>query len=106
MLTLLKLPVEIRLHVYDTYLALHQVVHHDQQPSNEHIRTLRTCKQIYHEALPIFCRYISLRIERQIRAFLSCTGVIEPSQVLRADVANDGRFLHTGKVGIQTLGWL
>lgn len=106
MLTLLNLPVEIRLQVYDFYIALHLVVHRSQQPSNEHIRTLRTCKKIYQEALPIFCRYISLPTERQIRAFLSCPGVIQPSQVLRADVANDGRFLHTGKVGIQTPVWI
>lgn len=106
MLTLLDLPVEIRLQVYDIYLALHRVVHHNQQPSNRHIRTLQTCKKIYHEASSIFCRYISLATERQIRAFLSCIGVIEPSQVLWADVANDGRFLHTGKVGIQTPDWI
>ncbi|CAL1695456.1 unnamed protein product [Somion occarium] len=97
MLTFLLLPLELRLAVYETFLAQHQSVHQSQQPSNEHIRVLRTCTQIYHEASPIFARYISLLHERQIHAFLACPGVIQPSQVLWADVANDGRLLHTDK---------
>ncbi|KAI0080098.1 hypothetical protein K474DRAFT_1658361 [Panus rudis PR-1116 ss-1] len=95
MVTFLHLPAEIRLAIYETYLADHQVVRDRRQPSNEHIRVLHTCKQILSEAGPIFCSYVSLLHERQIHAFLASSGHVVPSQVAWADVANDGRFLQT-----------
>lgn len=87
----LGIPLELRLIVYDIYLQNHLRVSHKRQPSNEHIRLLHTCRQIELEAAPTFRSYISLRHERQIRAFILYAGQAQASRIQHADVANDGR---------------
>ncbi|KAI0375379.1 hypothetical protein BV20DRAFT_1117762 [Pilatotrama ljubarskyi] len=88
---LLDLPVELRLVIYDHFLADHQQVRRKTQPSNVHIRLVYTCKQIAQEAGPILHRYISLLHERQIQTFLLHAPSSVCTQVEWADVANDGR---------------
>ncbi|KAF9822053.1 hypothetical protein IEO21_00047 [Rhodonia placenta] len=91
--TFLGIPPELRLAIYDAYLAEHQRVRQNRQPTNEHIRVLHTCTQIDREARPLFRRYISLRHERQINAFILRADDAHAGAVLWADVANDGRVL-------------
>ncbi|KZT05954.1 uncharacterized protein LAESUDRAFT_207336 [Laetiporus sulphureus 93-53] len=92
----LAIPVEIRLAIYDHYLTEHQRVSQTRQPSNQHLGLLHTCRQIYHEAGPLFQGYVSLRNEWQIKAFLQHADSLLKAQVYWADVANDGRVLSTG----------
>jgi hypothetical protein len=99
----LALPPEIRLAVYDLFLADHQRVRADVQPSNAHILLLRTCRLVNDEAGALFRQYISLRHELQIHAFIRRLRLNDDyeDRVLWADVANDGRFAldhHTGQV--------
>ncbi|KAH9950483.1 hypothetical protein B0H21DRAFT_819283 [Amylocystis lapponica] len=89
--TFLSIPVEIRLSIYDDYLAEHQFISKRQQPSNLHIRFLHTCRQIDREAGSFFRRYISFSNERQINAFILRADESLASHVEWADVANDGR---------------
>lgn len=89
--TFLGLPVEVRLVIYDAYLVRHQRVKQRRQPSNSHLQLLRTCRQIHDEALPIFWRYVSLRNELEINAFILNTSEAAAARVLWADVANDTR---------------
>lgn len=93
--TFLELPVEVRLVIYDVYLMMHQRVEQRRQPINSHLKLLRTCRQIYDEAHPIFWQYISLRDELEINAFILNTSDAAAARVLWADVANDTRvFVH------------
>ncbi|KAL4242152.1 hypothetical protein ABKN59_001867 [Abortiporus biennis] len=96
MSTLLELPSELRLLIYEFYLFAHlqSKVSQQLQPSNEHFRLLRVCHQIRREAADVLHRYVSLHHERQILAF-SKNPPSWLSKVTHADVANDGRFLHT-----------
>lgn len=97
----LRIPVEIRLVIYELFLAEHRHVVDNVQPSNNHIRMLYTCRQITHEARPIISRYVSLRHERQINAFILRTDDSLAAQVLWADVANDGRVRTSKKLKTQ-----
>ncbi|CCM05156.1 uncharacterized protein FIBRA_07365 [Fibroporia radiculosa] len=95
--TFLGVPVEIRLVIYELYLIGHRHVVNNVQPSNNHICLLRTCRQIDHEARRIIGRYVSLRHERQINAFILRADDFFAAQVLWLDVANDGRVLTAKK---------
>ncbi|OCH95823.1 hypothetical protein OBBRIDRAFT_871524 [Obba rivulosa] len=97
--TFLGLPLELRLAIYEIFLSEHQRIRAKQQPSNVHIRLLLTCKQIEAEAGSIFRRYISLRHERQIRAFVAHVDTALSAQIEWADVANDGRVLRPSAHG-------
>jgi len=94
MATFLTIPLELRFAIYEAFLSNHQRVFECNQPSNQHIRVLRACRQINAEAAPIFRRYVSLLHERQIHAFLASDYHSWRAQVIWADVANDGRFVH------------
>ncbi|KAH9937096.1 uncharacterized protein B0H18DRAFT_867218 [Fomitopsis serialis] len=89
--TFLGMPVEVRLVIYDMYLMKHQRVRQKCQPANDHLKLLRTCRQIYEEARPIFWRYVSLRNELEINAFILNASDAMAARILWADVANDGR---------------
>ncbi|KAH9837121.1 uncharacterized protein C8Q71DRAFT_723448 [Rhodofomes roseus] len=89
--TFLGIPVEVRLVIYDIYLMAHQRVRQKRQPSGGHLRLLRTCRQIHDEACPIFWRYVSLRNELEINAFILNANEAMAARVLWADVANDAR---------------
>ena len=96
----LHLPVELRLEIYELFLAAHQRVLRDSQPSNSHLRLLRTCSLIAAEAGPLLRRYVSLLHEHQIAAFLIRAPLEQVARIEWADVANDGRVLlqsHPGK---------
>jgi hypothetical protein len=92
--TLLLLPVEVRLQVYEHFFVDHQRIRSNVQPTNAHIGFLRTCKLVNEEASARFHQYISLRHERQIHRFIYrlATNDGYGDRVLCADVANDGRF--------------
>ncbi|KAK0233159.1 hypothetical protein IW262DRAFT_1260037 [Armillaria fumosa] len=90
MLTFLTIPLELRLFIYDVFLANHQHVDASRQPSNAHFALLHTCKQIAWEAAH-YRAYVSLAHEQQITAFISNIPEAHASQILFADVANDGR---------------
>lgn len=85
------LPIELRLDVYDTFLAAHTRIRANIQPSNAHLRLLRASRQIREEAGPILQRYVSLLHEHQIHAFRQHAPPSMCEQVQWADVANDGR---------------
>ncbi|EGO20679.1 hypothetical protein SERLADRAFT_417835 [Serpula lacrymans var. lacrymans S7.9] len=91
---LLALPPELRLLIYTLLLADHQRVSHRTQPTNVHLRPLRTCTLLYAEAAPVLSAYVSLRNEVQITRFLHSLTSERASLVNWADVANDGRVLH------------
>ena len=95
--TFLGLPVDVRLVIYDTYLMEHLQVRQKRQPTNGHLRIIRTCRQIKDEALPIFSRYISLSNELEINAFVLNTSSAAAARVLWADVANDARVFMPSK---------
>ncbi|KAI0673513.1 hypothetical protein C8Q78DRAFT_629755 [Trametes maxima] len=90
----LDLPVELRLDIYEHYLAEHQRVRKRIQPSNSHLRLLRTCKQIKEEASPTLRRYLSLLHELQIQAALLHAPPSVFAHIQWADVGNDGRVFH------------
>ncbi|PBL01072.1 hypothetical protein ARMGADRAFT_1160321 [Armillaria gallica] len=92
MLTFLTIPLELRLFIYDVFLANHQHVDASRQPSNAHFALLHTCKQIASEAA-YYRAYVSLAHEQQITAFISNIPEAHASQILFADVANDGRIV-------------
>ncbi|KDQ63660.1 hypothetical protein JAAARDRAFT_386503 [Jaapia argillacea MUCL 33604] len=89
----LGIPPELRIIIYEFYLDDHRRVKSKRQPSNEHLRILRTCKSISHEAADSFWQYISLRHERQIRGFLAADHCV--ARIRYADVANDGRMVQS-----------
>ncbi|PCH33781.1 hypothetical protein WOLCODRAFT_147864 [Wolfiporia cocos MD-104 SS10] len=91
--TFLTIPFELRLPIYEWFLTQHRQIRLNRQPSSQHLRFLRICKQIYDEASPLFYRYISLRHERQINAFILHADQSICTQVTWADVANDGRVI-------------
>ncbi|KAK0506160.1 hypothetical protein EDD18DRAFT_19840 [Armillaria luteobubalina] len=91
-LTFLTIPLELRLFIYDVFLANHQHVDASRQPSNAHFALLHTCKQIACEAA-YYRAYVSLAHEQQITAFISNIPEAHASQILFADVANDGRIV-------------
>ncbi|KAK0465097.1 uncharacterized protein EV420DRAFT_938512 [Desarmillaria tabescens] len=92
MLTFLTIPLELRLFIYDVFLANHQHVHASRQPSNAHFALLHTCKQIAYEAA-YYRQYVSLTHEQQIEKFINNIPGAHASQILFADVANDGRIV-------------
>ncbi|KAH9849723.1 hypothetical protein C2E23DRAFT_783612 [Lenzites betulinus] len=85
------LPVELRLDIYDTFLAAHTRIRANVQPSNAHLRLLHASRQFQEEAGPILRRYVSLLHEDQIDAFRQHAPPSTCEQVQWADVANDGR---------------
>ncbi|KZT72750.1 hypothetical protein DAEQUDRAFT_722365 [Daedalea quercina L-15889] len=89
--TFLDIPVEVRLVVYDMYLMGHRRVRQKRQPTNGHLKLLRTCRQVQDEAAHILWRYVSLRDELEINAFILNTSDAAAARVLWADVANDTR---------------
>lgn len=93
----LELPAEIRLLVYSYHLSAHRHITHDRQPSNLHVRLLRTCKQINAEARSTILSYISLLHEEQIGVFLRSFPDDAFSLAQYVDVANDGRLLTSEK---------
>ncbi|KAI0778562.1 hypothetical protein BD413DRAFT_489976 [Trametes elegans] len=95
----LAMPVELRLHIYEHFLAEHQLVRRRTQPSNAHLRLLYTCRQIQQEAGVILWRYISLLYEHQIQAFLLHAPPEVYARVRCADVANDGRVFQHDTAG-------
>jgi hypothetical protein len=100
MSTLLSIPLEIRLLVYDHFLWDHRCnIVQNQQPSNAHITLLHTCKQVQHEAgsLAGFRAYLSLRYEREISAFLDQSNEHVAPHITHLDVANDGRLVQHPK---------
>lgn len=96
MSTFLSMPLEIRLVIYANLLSDHKdTILHNNQPSNDHLILLRTCRQVDHEAGNIagFRAYLSLRHERQITAFLNNAETHIASCITHLDVANDGRMV-------------
>lgn len=92
----LDLPLEIRLAVYDAFLADHRNVVRVRQPGNAHLVLLRVCKQMAVEGeLVGYKRYASLLHEDQIVAFLQCPDSRLFSRITWLDAANDSR-LHGG----------
>ena len=87
----LGLPIELRLAVYSAYLSEHRRIVGGTQPSNQHLRLLRLCKQIAMEARPIIWSYISLLHEGQIDIFISRAPTEALQRVRWVDAANDGR---------------
>jgi hypothetical protein len=100
-MSFLNLPSEIRCLVYLYVLRAHVRVRDKVQPDNTHLRLLRTCTTIRAEAAAIIEPYISLRHERQIRAFIR--RIADDSsfvdKVRWADVANDGRLIINADTG-------
>lgn len=97
----LEIPLEIRLAIYNAFLQDHQIVQDKQQPNNDHIRFLHTCRQVYREADHIFRQYVSLYRETQIFKFNYYSTDTQKAQVRWADLANDGRvieYINTGQV--------
>ncbi|KAI0721251.1 hypothetical protein C8T65DRAFT_705297 [Cerioporus squamosus] len=92
---LLELPTELRLQIYDCFLREHQHVSRRHQPTNAHIRLLHVCRQITDEAWSRFGRYVSLRTEHQINAFILYAAPRFAAQIEWADVANDGRVFQS-----------
>ncbi|RPD64950.1 hypothetical protein L227DRAFT_650090 [Lentinus tigrinus ALCF2SS1-6] len=93
----LELPIELRLQIYDCFLADHQYVSRRHQPNNAHIRLLHVCRQITDEAALHYRRYISLRTEHQINAFIYYATPQFAAQIEWADVVNDGRVFHSSE---------
>ncbi|KAG1826023.1 uncharacterized protein BJ212DRAFT_319414 [Suillus subaureus] len=96
-LSIQDLPYDVRILVYETILANHLCVNQNRQPSNDHIRVLHTCRQIFYEARAIFHKYVSLRNDWEVDHYLTYLDS-EPkaAPVVRwADVANDGRVLES-----------
>ncbi|KAF8913509.1 hypothetical protein CPB85DRAFT_1504998 [Mucidula mucida] len=97
MSSLLSLPPEVRLIIYDCFLAAHTDISGHQQPSNTHFRLLHTCTQIAREAACLRS-YISLPHELQILSFLSSASPALLQHIRAVDVANDGRVLPVSHV--------
>lgn len=93
MISFLDLPPEIRLPIYAHFLDEHTRIQRNRQPNNGHYRLLHVCRATYYEARPTFRTYVSLAYERQINAFIRCVDPEDLTQILWADVANDGRYL-------------
>jgi len=101
---LLALPAELRFEVYEAFLQTHKHVRYLEQPSNQHLRLLLTCKQIHVEAKPILQKYVSLLYERQIAAFIKSN--VDFVHVTHVDVANDGRLVERTEVNQGVLFFL
>ena len=95
----LHLPYELRLEIYELFLSDHQRVRRRSQPSNAHLRLLRTCSLVFAEANLLLRRYASLRNEHQVHAFLIYAPPQYAAQIQWVDVANDGRVFHGGPAG-------
>jgi hypothetical protein len=95
----LTLPPEVRILIYHAHLTRHRQVIANAQPNNSHLRILRTCRTVSHEAREILQTYISLRYERQIHNFIHriATSPEVVENIIWADVANDGRFANAGR---------
>ncbi|KAG2159947.1 uncharacterized protein EDB93DRAFT_1260793, partial [Suillus bovinus] len=96
-LSLRDLPYDVRILVYQAILDNHLRVNQNQQPSNNHIRILHTCRQIFYEARAMFHKYVSLRNDWDVDRYLTYLDS-EPkaAPIVRwADVANDGRVLES-----------
>ncbi|KAL1753297.1 hypothetical protein FB107DRAFT_217988 [Schizophyllum commune] len=92
----LELPLEIRLAVYETYLADHRTIARVQQPDNTHLRLLRVCKQMAAECEVVgFRTYASLSHEDQILRFLKCSDSHPFSRISWLDAAHDARMVGT-----------
>jgi hypothetical protein len=109
--TLLGIPPEIRASILETFLHSHQQVDPavSQPPTNHHLRLLQVCTLIEREAGPLFRRYVSLRNENQIKAFILrplSTSRVRDAEIAWADVASDVRMLFNddlkkvGHIGI------
>jgi hypothetical protein len=96
MSTLLSIPLEIRLIIYDYILRGHRdTIVANTQPSNDHLLLLHACRQIEHEAeLAGFRTYLSLRHELEISAFLEKADPRVLPRITHLDVANDGRLVQ------------
>ncbi|KII87222.1 hypothetical protein PLICRDRAFT_55215 [Plicaturopsis crispa FD-325 SS-3] len=95
-LSLLGIPLELRLAIYEEFLEDHLLItqsgkHPGVQPSNAHIIFLHTCRQIAIEAGPILRRYVSFKCSRHWDNFCSNVTDAEAQYIHHADVANDGR---------------
>ncbi|KAI5898129.1 uncharacterized protein SCHCODRAFT_02490504 [Schizophyllum commune H4-8] len=102
----LELPLEIRLAVYETYLADHRVVARAQQPDNTHLRLLRVCKQMAAECEVVgFKQYASLSHEDQILSFLKCSDSRLHSRITWLDAANDARVVGSSSAQYH-VSWL
>ena len=97
MASLLALPTELRLQIYDHVLTEHRHVRMKQQPSNSHFQLLHTCRQFSEEAGSTYRRYVSLLHEHQINTFLLYAEASLASQIEWADVVNDGRVFHSAR---------
>ncbi|KAH7911962.1 hypothetical protein BJ138DRAFT_1149504 [Hygrophoropsis aurantiaca] len=102
-MTLMDLPLEIRLLIYQGFLAEHQRIKQSRQPSNSHMQLLRTCRQVYIEAGIMFRQYLSLRNEIEMERYCHLHSSADEvnSTVRWIDVANDGRMvetLHSGQI--------
>ncbi|KIK40607.1 hypothetical protein CY34DRAFT_807024 [Suillus luteus UH-Slu-Lm8-n1] len=96
-LSIQDLPYDVRILVYEAILANHLCVNQNRQPSNDHIRVLHTCRQIFYEAHALFHKYVSLRNDWEVDHYLAYLDS-EPktAPIVRwADVANDGRVLES-----------
>ncbi|KAL1670602.1 hypothetical protein GGF50DRAFT_109035 [Schizophyllum commune] len=92
----LELPLEIRLAVYETFLAEHRTVAWVRQPDNTHLRLLRVCKQMAAECEVVgFKNYASLLHEEQIISFLKCSDPHLSSRITWLDAAHDARMVGT-----------
>lgn len=88
----LGLPTELRLNIYQFLLDDHLYIRNNAQPSNAHLRLLRTCRQVADEAISLRS-YVSLSHEYQISTFIANADISYTSRIQTVDVANDGRVI-------------
>ena len=98
----LELPLEIRLAVYEIYLADHRTIAWVQQPDNTHLRLLRVCKHMAEECEVVgFMSYASLSHEDQILRFLKCSDSHPFSRISWLDAAHDARMVGTSSTKVR-----
>jgi hypothetical protein len=89
--TFAGIPQELRQLIYQLFLEQHYCVKRQTQPTNDHLRLLRTCRFVYNEAHNTLWRYLSLQTEAQITAFVDAVDDRHAQHVEWADVACDNR---------------
>lgn len=92
----LRLPLDVRLILYELVLADHQTVAYSRQPNNAHLALPHTCRLVYYETAHCFHTYVSLRNEFQMERFYQYIASFPEAacSVRWADVAYDGQSPH------------
>ncbi|EIN14210.1 hypothetical protein PUNSTDRAFT_129845 [Punctularia strigosozonata HHB-11173 SS5] len=103
--SLLSLPPELRLQIYETFLVDHVRVVRRQQPSNKHLQLLEVCSTTNREARGLLRRYVSLHRELQIRQFLERVSEGHANEIRWVDVANDARVVRL-ELDTAPVSWL